>query len=122
MSGKIEARKSREQSGGSSKGTFLRCLRIKLLQKGRDNAGKDVDSMWKEMTTHIQKMVIEVFGVNRGNKCEAKNTWWWNDDVQKTISEKKECYKRLHHIMSDENIQKYKKSQKKCKESCERNI
>jgi hypothetical protein len=34
---------------------------------------------------------------------------WWNDDVQKAISEKKECYKRLHHIRSDENIQNYKK-------------
>jgi hypothetical protein len=32
---KIEARKSRERSGGSSKGTFLKCLRIKLLHKGR---------------------------------------------------------------------------------------
>jgi hypothetical protein len=45
-----------------------------------------------------------VFGVTRGNKHEPKDTWWWNDDVQKAINEKKVCYKRLHHNMSDENI------------------
>jgi hypothetical protein len=40
------------------------------------------------MTTHIRKVTIEVFGVTRGNKREPKDTWWWNDDVQKVISEK----------------------------------
>jgi len=34
-------------------------------------------------------MTIEVFEVTRGNKREPKDTWWWNDDVQKTINEKK---------------------------------
>jgi hypothetical protein len=34
-------------------------------------------------------MTIEVFEVTRGNKDESKGTWWWNDDVQKTISDKK---------------------------------
>jgi hypothetical protein len=37
------------------------------------NEDDDADSMWKEMTTHIWKMAIEVFGVTRKNKCEPKN-------------------------------------------------
>jgi hypothetical protein len=45
--------------------------------------------MWKKMTTHIQNMAIEVFRVTRENKREPKDTWWWNDDVQKPIGEKK---------------------------------
>jgi hypothetical protein len=49
------------------------------------------------MATHIRNVAIEVFGVTRGNKREPKDTWWWNDEVQKAINEKKECYKRLHH-------------------------
>jgi putative protein kinase ArgK-like GTPase of G3E family len=56
-----------------------------------------------------------VFGVIRGNKRESKDTW--NDNVQKTISEKKQCYKRLHHHMSDENIQKYKKARRNTKKT-----
>jgi hypothetical protein len=33
-------------------------------------------------------VVIEVFEVIRENKRESKDTWWWNEDVQKTINEK----------------------------------
>jgi hypothetical protein len=41
------------------------------------------------MSTHIRKTSIEVFEVTRENKREPKYTLWWNDDVQKAISEKK---------------------------------
>jgi hypothetical protein len=30
--------------------------------------------MWKEMTTHIRKVTIEVFEVIKGNKREYKDT------------------------------------------------
>jgi hypothetical protein len=69
------------------------------------------------MATHIRKVAIEVFGVTRGNKREPKDTLWWNDDVQKAINEKKECYKRLHHNKSDENIQKYKEASRNAKKA-----
>jgi hypothetical protein len=39
------------------------------------NAGEDGDSMWDEMSTHIRKVTIEVFGVTSGNKREPKDTW-----------------------------------------------
>jgi hypothetical protein len=50
----------------------------------------------------------EVFGVSREDKREAKDTWWWNDEVQRAIREKKECFKRLHHDKSVANIEDYK--------------
>jgi hypothetical protein len=37
--------------------------------------------------------------------------------VQKAINEKKECYKRLHHNRSDENIQKYKEASRNTKKA-----
>jgi hypothetical protein len=33
------------------------------------------------------------------------------------ISEKKECYKRLHHNRNDENIQKYKEARRNTKKA-----
>jgi hypothetical protein len=66
---------------------------------------------------YSNSVAIEMFGVTRGNKRESKDTWWWNDDVQKVINEKKDCYKRLHHNRSDENIQKYKEATKKLEET-----
>jgi hypothetical protein len=89
----------------------------RVIAEGSWNEDEDADNMWKKMTTHIRKVAIEVFGVTRGNKREPKDTWWWNDEVQKTINEKKECYKRLHHNKSDENIQKYKEARRNAKKA-----
>jgi hypothetical protein len=89
----------------------------RVITEGSWNEGENADNMWKKMATHIQKVAIEVFGVTRGNKREPKDTWWRNDEVQKTINEKKECYKRLHHNKSDENIQKYKEARRNVKKA-----
>jgi hypothetical protein len=48
----------------------------KVIVEESWNTGEVADSMWKEMTTHILKVTIEVFGVTEGNKHEAKDTWW----------------------------------------------
>jgi hypothetical protein len=60
-----------------------------VTAEGLWNKDEDAYNMWKKMTTHIRKVAIEVFGVTRENKCEPKDTWWWNDEVQKAINEKK---------------------------------
>jgi hypothetical protein len=60
------------------------------------------------MTTCVRKVASEVFSVSRGAKQEAKDTWWWNDELQRAIREKKECFKRLHHDKSAANIEGYK--------------
>jgi hypothetical protein len=51
--------------------------------------GEDADDMRLKMTTCAQKVASEVFDVSRGGKQEAKDTWWWNDEVQRAINEKK---------------------------------
>jgi hypothetical protein len=52
-----------------------------IIVKRTLNVSEDEDSMWEEMTTHIQEVAIEVFGVTRGNTCKFKNSRWWNGDV-----------------------------------------
>jgi hypothetical protein len=99
------------------KGDVSQVFKNRVIAEGSWNEGEDADNMWKKMTTHIRKVAIEVFGVTRGNKREPKDTWWWNDEVQKAINEKKECYKRLHHNKSDENIQKYKEARRDTKKA-----
>uniref|UniRef100_A0A0A9DFK6 Uncharacterized protein n=1 Tax=Arundo donax TaxID=35708 RepID=A0A0A9DFK6_ARUDO len=68
--------------------------------------------MWINMSACIRKMALEVFGVTKGSGREPKDTWWWNEDVQKAIKEKKECYRRLHHDKSADNMEKYKIAKK----------
>jgi hypothetical protein len=42
-----------------------------------------------KMITCIRKVASEEFGVTKRSKREAKETWWWNEKVQKAIKEKK---------------------------------
>ena len=60
------------------------------------------------MATNIRKVASKVCGVTKGSGGEVKDTWWWNKKVQMDIKEKKECYRRLYHDRSVDNIEKYK--------------
>jgi hypothetical protein len=64
--------------------------------------------MWIKMTTCIRKVALEEFGVTKRGKRETKNTWWWNEKVQKAIKEKKECCRRMHLDRSMDNVGRYK--------------
>ncbi|GJN14389.1 hypothetical protein PR202_gb01212 [Eleusine coracana subsp. coracana] len=79
-----------------------------MLGEGPWEEGEGPDDMWLKMATCVRKVASEVFGVSRGGKQEAKDTWWWNDKVQRAIKEKKECFKRLHLDKSATNIEGYK--------------
>lgn len=50
--------------------------------------------------------------MTRGVRREAKDTWWWNENVQKTIKEKKECFKRVYFDRSVVNIEQYRIAKK----------
>ncbi|WVZ78087.1 hypothetical protein U9M48_025852 [Paspalum notatum var. saurae] len=64
------------------------------------------------MATCIRKVVAEVLGVTKGSKGATKDTWWWNEDVQQALKEKKECYKRVFHDRSTDNMERYKVAKK----------
>jgi ferredoxin-thioredoxin reductase catalytic subunit len=59
----------------------------------------------EKMATCIQKVASEVCRVTKGSGGEAKDTWWWNEEAQRNIKEKKECYKCLYHNRSVDNIE-----------------
>jgi hypothetical protein len=58
------------------------------------------------------KVASDVFGVNKGSRGEHKDSWWWTEDVQKAIKEKKEYYRSLFDDTSAVNIEKYKVAKK----------
>jgi hypothetical protein len=68
--------------------------------------------MWMKMTTCIRKVVLEELRVTKGGKRETKETWWWNENVQKVIKEKKECFSRMHLDRSVDSIEHYKVAKK----------
>jgi hypothetical protein len=62
----------------------------RVLKEGPWHEGADENSMWMKKVTCIRKVALEEFGVTKGGKHEAKETWWWNEKAQNAIKEKKE--------------------------------
>ena len=67
------------------RGEAVQMFKERMLGEGPWKEGDDADDMWLKMATCVQKVASEVFGVSRGGKHEVKDTWWWNDKVQKAI-------------------------------------
>jgi hypothetical protein len=87
----------------------------RVLKEGPWHKGGDANSMWIGMVTCIRKMASEEFGVTKGGKREAKETWWWNEKVSKAIKEKKECFRRIHLDRSVDIVKRYKVTKKTAK-------
>jgi hypothetical protein len=68
--------------------------------------------MWMKMVTCIRNVASEEFEVSKGGKRGTKETWWWNEKVQKAIKEKKEYFRRMHLGRSVDNVKRYKVAKK----------
>jgi hypothetical protein len=53
----------------------------RVFKEGPWHEGGDANSKWMGMATYIRKVALEEFGVTKGGKREAKETWWWNEKV-----------------------------------------
>jgi hypothetical protein len=93
-------------------GKTSKVFKERVVKVGSWKVEDDANNLWEKMATCLQKVVSEVLGVTKGSGCEPKYTWWWNEDVQSTIKEKKDCYKCLYHDKSADNIEKYKVTKK----------
>ena len=97
------------------KGDTSKVFRERVFVEGAWSEEEDANNMWVKMATCIRKVASEVFGVTKGSSGEPKDTWWWTEDVQKAIKEKKECYRSLFHDRSAVNIERYKVAKKTAK-------
>ena len=53
--------------------------------------GKDgLPDAWDKMAKMLRKTAETVLGVTLGKRKGDKETWWWNEEVQESIKEKKE--------------------------------
>ena len=59
----------------------------------------------------LKKTAETVLEVTFGKRKEDRETWWWNEEVQESIKEKKEAKKAWDKI-GDENIKRIYKEKK----------
>jgi hypothetical protein len=97
------------------KGETSEVFKETVFVEGAWSEEEDATNMWVKMATCIRKVASEVFGVTKGSRGEPKDNWWWTENVQKAIKEKKECYRSLFHDRSMVNIKRYKVAKKTAK-------
>ncbi|KAF3666290.1 Proteasome subunit beta type-7 [Capsicum annuum] len=68
--------------------TLASALKIgeKLKSRGAWESKGDVDSMWETTASCIRETAKKVLGVSRGRSGKHQGDWWWNEDVKRRWS------------------------------------
>ena len=66
---------------------------------------------------NAKKTTETVLGVTFGKRKRDRETWWWNEEVQKSIKEKKEAKKAWDEITNENTKKIYKEKKSKAKKA-----
>ena len=80
--------------------------------------GKDgLPHEWDKAAGMVRKTAETVLGVTYGKRKGDRDTWWWNEEVQESIKQKKEA-KKVWDKIRDKNSKKiYKEKKSKAKKA-----
>ncbi len=67
------------------------------------------------MAACIRGVSKEILGESKGRGPQFKETWWWNEEVQNVVKNKRECFKTWQQTRSKESFEKYKCAKKEVK-------
>ena len=80
--------------------------------------GKDrLPDEWDKTAEMLRKTAETVLGVTFGKRKGDRETWWWNEEVQETIKEKKEVKKAWYKIRNENTKKIYKEKKSKAKKA-----
>ena len=80
--------------------------------------GKDgLPDEWDKTAEMLRKTSETVLEVTFGKRKGDKETWWWNEKVQKSIKEKKEAKKAWDKIRNKNTKKVYKEKKSKAKKA-----
>ena len=72
---------------------------------------------WDKTSEMLRKTADTVLGVTFGKRKGDRKTWWWNEEVQESIKEKKEAKKAWRKIRDEKTRKMYKKKKSKAKKA-----
>ena len=91
----------------------MRRIRRRCEKEGKDGFPDE----WDKTTEMLRKTGDTMLGVTFGKRKGDRETWWWNEEVQKSIKRKKQA-KRAWDKIRDGNIKKvYKENKSKAKKA-----
>ena len=84
----------------------------------RTLGGKDgLSDEWDKIAEMLRKTAENVLGLIFGKQKGDRETWWWNEEVQESIKEKKEAKKTWDKIRDETTKKIYKEKKSKAKKA-----
>ena len=98
------------------------CQRRQAVKKRQEVTkilgGKDgLPDEWDKTAKMLRKTAETVLGVKFGKRKGNRETWWWNEEVQESIKEKKEAKKAWDKIRDENTKMIYKEKKSKAKKA-----
>ena len=82
------------------KGEKLELFKNKILKEAPWNIEDETNTMWNKMAACIRGVSKEILGESKGRGPQFKETWWWNEEVQNVVKNKRECFKTWQQTRS----------------------
>ena len=94
------------------------CQEVFRQEVTRILGGKDgLLNEWHKTAEMLKKTAETVLGVIFGKRKGDRETWWWNEEVQESIKEKKEAKKAWDKIRNENTKTIYKEKKNKAKKA-----
>ena len=98
------------------KGTGLDRFKNLLIDKEpRDEPVGEVDEEWNHLKSTWMEAAEKVCGWAKLGKPRKRDEWWWGEEVQEAVKEKKELRRQFEMDPSVENGERYSSAKKKAK-------
>ena len=92
----------------------------RFVQKVKEKIAGEDSVGWEEVSRCIREVAKETLGESSGNCKKNLESWWWNDEVQKTIKTKKDKKKAKDLNRNEDTIKEYKAANKAAKRAVAR--
>ena len=75
----------------------------KIKSVGYPSKPDDANQIWVSMAETIRKVAKKTLGVSTGKPKLQKESWWWNEEVQRKIKDKNKRSKELMACTEEED-------------------
>ena len=77
----------------------------------------DASITWENVGKKVEMVAKAILGESKDFGPRDKETWWWNEEVQEKVRNKKNCFKAIHLDNSSDNWEKYRLAKREAKKA-----
>ena len=78
---------------------------------------EEEETTWEDICHMINNNAREILGETFGGKYVERESWWWTDDVQKAVKEKRDSFKKWQSSRTTEDLADYKENKTNAKKA-----